>query len=384
MIEFISKNKCNGCSACAMACPQKCIAMVSDKMGFLYPEVESERCIQCGLCRARCPVCSKEEQQEHTYMAEGYAALGNDWAVRKNSSSGGIFYLIARYVLSQGGVVFGAAFDDTYHSVKHIAVDSPDDLKKLQGAKYLQSDIGNSYESARSCLENGRPVLFSGTPCQISGLKSFLNKEYPNLYLQDIVCHGVPAPYVWNDYLTDLEGQYGGKVKHVAFRDKTNGWENYLLRIEFDNGEVYSNDRVNDLYMRGFLHDRFTRMSCFECAHKGIQRDADITLADLWGIGEICPWLQDDRGTSLVIVSSPKGRFLIEQICSEICIQKVDLDNSIKHNPAIVRSADYNPLREQFEKDFRQKPIKTVMKKYCSVSIYKRIKKAVKNWSGHR
>lgn len=379
MMERVSKNNCSGCAVCAMVCPQNCITMLPDEMGFLYPKIDRDRCVQCGLCQDRCPACSKAARAEATYSVEAYAVVGNDEKIREKSSSGGAFYLIARYVLSRDGVVFGAAFDDTCHSVKHIDVGSLDGLKRLQGSKYVQSEIGESYLLARSYLEQGRLVLFTGTPCQIAGLKTFLNKEYSNLYLMDIVCHGVPSPDVWDAYLTHLEKQYGGKTKRVAFRDKTNGWENYLLRVEMDNGAVYSNDRINDLYMRGFLHNCFLRSSCYECMHKGTERGADITLGDFWGIGKICPELQDGKGTSLVIASSPKGKFLLAQISAEVRIQKVALDDLISFNPAIVQAASYNPIRETFEKEFRQKPIMVVLKKYCSMSKFKKLKRAIKS-----
>lgn len=379
MMELVSKNKCSGCGACAAVCPQKCITMVPDKLGFLYPKVDQDRCVQCGLCQRRCPAYCEAVPAEAVYPAEAYAMVGNDDRIREKSSSGGVFYLIASYVLAQNGVVFGAAFDDTYHSVKHIAVDSLDGLKKLQGSKYVQSEIGDSYLMAKSCLEQDRLVLFTGTPCQISGLRAFLNREYSNLYVLDIVCHGVPSPAVWDDYLTHLEKRHGGKVKRVDFRDKTNGWENYLLRVEMDNGAVYSNDRINDLYIRGFLHNCFLRSSCYECMHKGTERGTDITLGDFWGIGKICPELQDGKGTSLVIASSPKGKFLLEQISAEVRIKKVVLDDLISYNPAIIQPASYNPIRENLEKEFRQKPIMVVLKKYCSMSKLKKVKRAIKS-----
>lgn len=378
MIELESMNKCSGCASCALTCPQNCITMVPDKMGFYYPKVDTEQCIQCGLCRSRCPAYSGNASGDADHIAEAFAVVGKDEKIREISSSGGIFYFVARCIISQNGVIFGAAFDDNYHSVRHIAVDSPADLYKLQGAKYVQSEIGESYLSARFYLEQGKPVLFTGTPCQIAGLKTFLNRDYSNLYLLDIVCHGVPSPAVWNDYLTQLEKQYSGKVKCVAFRDKTNGWKNYLLRIEMDNGSVYSSDRINDLYMRGFLHNYYLRLSCYECNYKRIEHGADMTLGDFWGIENICPTLYDDKGTSLVIVSSPKGRLLFEQIQEKVCVQKVALDDVIPFNQSIVKSANYTLSRKKFENDFRLKPIMNVLKKHCSMSKYQSLKRKIK------
>ena len=384
MVDFISKNECTGCTACASVCPQKCITMVSDKMGFLYPNVDTERCVQCGLCKAYCPVYYESDAQEKKYIPEAYAAVGNDREICARSSSGGVFGLLAKYVLSQGGIVFGASFSDTYHATQHIAVDSLADLKKLQGSKYLQSEIGNAYVQAKSFLESGRLVLFTGTPCQISGFRSFLHKDYNNLYLVDVVCHGVPSPSVWDDYLTALEKRFDGKAKHVSFRDKVKGWENYLLRVEFDNGDMYSNDRMNDLYMRGFLHNCYLRSSCYECNYKHIEHGADMTLGDFWNVENVCPALYNDKGTSLVIVSSSKGRLLFEQIRKDICVQKVALDDVITLNPSIVESANYCLSREKFEDAFRSKPITVVLKKYCSMSKYKSLKRKIKSILNHK
>ena len=384
MIELVSKNKCSGCASCALTCPQKCITMVPDKMGFYYPRVKTEQCIKCGLCQSRCPVYSRNASGEADHIAEAYAVVGKNEKIRKNSSSGGIFYFVARYILSQDGVIFGAAFEDNFHSVRHIAVDSLDGLEKLQGAKYVQSEIGESYLSAKSYLDQGKPVLFTGTPCQIAGLKTFLNKDYSNLYLLDVICHGVPSPAVWDDYLSQLEKQYSGKVKRVAFRDKTNGWKNYLLRIEMDNGSVYSSDRINDLYMRGFLHNCYLRSSCYECNYKRIEHGADMTLGDFWGIENICPTLYDDKGTSLVIVSSPKGRLLFEQIQEKVCVQNVALDDVIPFNQSIVKSANYTLSRKKFENYFRLEPIMVVLKKHCSMSKFQSLKRKIKSRLNHK
>ena len=378
MVEIKNKEHCNGCSSCAASCPKKCITMVRDKLGFFYPMVDKDACVHCGLCISVCP--EQKKAQPVTVTPLAYAAIGKEHTIREKSSSGGVFTLIAQWILSKGGVVFGAAFDDTAHSVNHIAIESLEELHKLQGSKYLQSKIGNSFEKVKSYLEQGRTVLFSGTPCQIAGLKSFLKKDYERLYLQDIACHGVPAPAVWDAYLTDLEHQFGGKASRVSFRDKRKSWKKYLLRIEFENGNVYSNNNAEDLYMRGFLHDCYLRPSCYACKHKGLGRDSDITLADYWGIEQIHPELDDDQGTSLVIVSSPKGEELLQQIADEISLTPTDLNRAIEYNTALITAAKDNPARKKFENEFQKKPLRSLLKKYASTSFFKKLKRKIKRF----
>lgn len=377
MIERVSKNECSGCAACAAVCPKACIKMTPDGMGFLHPEVAADACVKCGLCLDRCPVYKKSERTD-AQAPRAYAVMANDATLREQSSSGGVFSLIARHILSQGGVVLGAAFEDGYHAVRHDAAESQEQLGALRGAKYLQSEIGDAYTCAKAYLEEGRAVLFTGTPCQVSGLKAFLNKEYDNLYLQDIVCHGVPSAAVWGDYLSHLEKKYGAHAVRVCFRDKTNGREGDTLRIEFDNGKVYARGRTEDPYMRGFLHNVFLRPSCYACAHKGLSRASDVTLADFWGIESVCPTLSDGKGTSLVLVSTPKGEQLLERISTDVRMQEVGLDDALAQNPSATACARESSSRAAFEREFGERPLWPLLKKYCALSPIKRLKKAVK------
>ncbi len=380
----IKNNKlCSGCSACAMICPHKCITMSNDTWGFMYPAVEAEKCVNCGLCEVICPDLQNALQKSDR-IPEAYIAMGKDDVIREKSSSGGVFSLLAQQVLSQGGVVFGAAFDDGFHSVNHIAVETVQELEKLRGSKYVQSTIGCSYADVKMHLEQGRVVLFSGTPCQISGLKAFLKKEYDTLYLQDIVCHGVPSPAVWDAYLQHLEERFGGKAMGVSFRDKKDGWKNYRISIAFDNGKTYSVAYADDLYMRGFLRNYYLRPSCYACKHKGLERESDITLADCWGVEDVCPELDDNKGTSLVIVSSPKGKRLFDGAANELRIKKVDVNSVLAYNQSIVRSASTPVEYDQFAQEFQQRRIENLLKKYCSVSIMRRIKKKLKSLRGKR
>lgn len=380
---MISINKdnaaiCSGCAACAEICPESCINMKADKMGFLYPEVEASRCIDCGLCSRICPSSVKEKSDGNGFLGL-YAAQSSDDSLRLSSSSGGLFNLFARYILSQNGVVFGAAFDETFHGVVHTEVQSVHNLYKLQGSKYIQSSIGNSYHSAKTYLEQGRTVLFSGTPCQIKGLKAFLHKDYENLYLLDIVCHGVPAPGVWDEYVSFLENKYKGNITGVSFRDKRHGWHNYVLSVKFDNGKEYVNNRSDDLYMRGFLHDCYLRPSCFECKHKGLERFSDITIGDLWGAESIAPELDDNKGTSLVMIFSDKGRRLFESVSADVKSKTVTAEEVVKYNPAIIKSPDFNPQSISFEKEFGNKNIGNLLNKFCSVPVYRKILRKAKN-----
>lgn len=368
---------CSGCTACASLCPVQCITMQKDKMGFAYPRIDTSRCVDCGACERACPGL-KKTSAENNPMLKTYAAQASSDDVRRDSSSGGLFTLIARYILSQNGVVYGAAFDGTYHSVKHVAVEDEKELYKLQGSKYLQSDLQEAFAAVKQYLEQERTVLFSGTPCQIAGLRSFLTKEYDHLYLLDIVCHGAPAPAVWDEYLTFLEKTYNGKANKVSFRDKRRGWHDYVLSIAFEGGKEYVKDRTEDLYVRGFLHDYYLRPSCYDCNYKGENRPSDITLGDLWGASSICPELDDNKGTSLVMVSSEKGGRLFESLASDIQYQSIDLRQCVIHNPAIVSSCDHNPKSAAFERLFQTKPINRLLNRFCSNTLWRKVMRKVK------
>lgn len=384
MVTINRENRasCSGCSACANVCPKNCIAMRKDELGFLYPQVDKERCVDCSLCERVCPDSSSKDQD----LLASFAAQATDDEVRRESSSGGLFSLIAQDFLSKNGVVFGAAFTEDFYGVRHIAVQTKEELYKLQGSKYLQSDLGDSFRAVKEYLEEGRPVLFSGTPCQVAGLKSFLGRDYAQLCLLGVVCHGVPAPAVWQKYLSLMEQKYGGKAKSVSFRDKRYGCQNYVLSIRFENGKELVEDRVKNLFMRGFLQDIYLRESCFECKQKGLQNAADILLGDLWGAEEICPEQHDNKGTSLVMVFSKKAEQLLEQIESSFRFQPIETECAVKHNPAIVKSSKMNPKSVSFEAEFLSEPSGRVFKKYCAqplcekvlVGVKKTIKKVLK------
>ena len=373
MIDIKDVSKCNGCHACMAVCPKQCIQMRADKEGFLYPYVEVKNCIHCGLCKKVCPT-QNIRVVETTMRAKAYAAINKDEKVRLQSSSGGLFTAIATYILEQGGVVFGAAFDSAF-KVVHIYTESVEGLKEFQGSKYVQSVIGDTYRQAEVFLKEGRKVLFSGTPCQIGGLKAFLQKEYENLYTQDLICHGVPSPLVWEKYVAYRQSlESGAKLREIAFRAKNESWKRYSVSCVFDNDAEYRQTADRDAYMQVFLKNLCLRPSCYDCAFKTKERVADITLADFWGIQHVLPEMDDDKGTSLVIAHSAKGSSLLQAIRETIDCKEVSLDEAIYHNKAMVVSVENPKRRDKFMKEIVKKEFMVAHKKYCRLTVFQKFR----------
>ena len=370
MIEIKDKTRCMGCHACYNRCPVQAIEMVEDEKGFKYPQVNKEKCINCGLCERVCPILN-QRKVENTPKA--YAVKNKNEEVREKSSSGGMFSLLAEKVLQDGGVVFGVAFDENWQ-LKHIYVENIEDLQIFRGSKYLQSIVGETYSKLKDFLIEGRKVMYTGTPCQIEGLKSYLGKEYENLFTQDIICHGVPSPKVHERYLKYLRDKYKTKnIKNIIHRTKINGWKNWCVNIKFDNSE-YIKAHEQDPYMQAFLRNTSLRESCYNCQFKKKHRISDITLADFWGIENVTPEMDDDRGTSLVIINSEKGKKIFEQIKDKIIYKQVDFEEAIQYNPSMTTSVKPDPNREKFFENLDKMPFDELVKKYTyTPSAFKRI-----------
>lgn len=367
--------KCCGCHACYNICPKRAIKMEEDEKGFKYPTIDPKKCIKCGLCKKVCPVLNnKESRNEPT----AYAAYNKDEAIRKQSSSGGIFTLLAEEILDRNGVVFGASFDKEF-KVCHTYIESKDELLKFRGSKYVQSSIGDTYKKAKIFLENDKYVLFTGTPCQIEGLKSFLNKDYEKLYTQDIICHGVPSPKVWEKYKEYRNKKDKNELKKVNFRNKDNGWKEYNMDFEYNRFQ-YKINHNNDLYMKAFLRNTILRDSCYNCQFKKKNRISDITLADFWGIEKVLPQMDDNKGTSLVIVNTEKGKELIEKIKSKIMFKQVNLEDAIKYNPSMVSSSTKDKNRDKFFQNIDNMEFDKLISKYTHHNniVKKIIKKILK------
>lgn len=373
MVIITQKQSCSGCHSCTNACPKHCITMVEDNEGFLYPEVDKTKCIDCGLCEKVCPIINKIEIT-HAQTPTAYACMNKNENIRLESSSGGVFTLLAENVISNGGVVFGAGFDDELNLV-HSYTDTIEGLCKFRGSKYLQSKIGETYKQAKDFLGKGVQVLFSGTPCQIGGLISYIGKEYDNLLCIDIICHGVPSPKVFKKYKVELENQYSAKAQRIAFRRKDCGWKLYSVSLLFDNDTEYMKNLKQDIYMRGFLQDLYLRPSCYNCNFKTLNRQSDITIADFWGIEYVLPELNDDKGTSLVLVNSNKGQTIFENLQDKMITKQVDVDEAIKYNPSAIKSVHCNSNRNKFFKSLNSYSgdISKLILKYTKLSFRKRV-----------
>lgn len=326
--------------------------MRTDKEGFLYPEVNLSECIDCKLCEKVCPVLHPIASTEEPMV---FAGINNDTQIRLQSSSGGIFTLIAESVLQKGGVVFGACFDENW-KVVHGYTETVEGLARFRGSKYVQSYIGDSFLQAKKFLDEGREVLFSGTPCQIAGLKNFLRKSYRNLLTVDVVCHGVPSPKVWQKYLEEsvckayhIKGRknsfsFAEKICNINFRSKEKGWKEYNVSIGYNNGKKDVNPFYENSYMNVFLSNFSLRPSCYICPAKIPYVQSDITLADFWGIDKLSPEIDDDKGCGLILVNNLD--FNMHRLNCRLYRQNID--EVVKYNRAIINSFGLPIGRETF------------------------------------
>lgn len=348
MIKLTSKTDCCGCAACASVCAHKCITLKADAEGFLYPEVDADACVNCGLCEKVCPIISVPQQNS---VLEVFAAKNKNENERFHSSSGGLFRLIAEKILQDGGVVFGCRLDERQKAY-HAYAETKDQLDALMSSKYVQSDTRGIFEKVRSKLKEGKKVLFSGTPCQVAALKNFLFKPYDNLITKDILCHGVPSPKVFKEYVEGLEKRYECKVKSVNFRWKEKSWKRLYINAELSNGKRHFLYSGYDSYMQLFLSDSLQRPSCFECPYNTLSRPGDLSLGDFWGIGKTNYDFDDNKGISMVLINNDKGLELWNQIEPETTNIKSDIETAIAGNRVLVAHLPSSENRDRFYSDY--------------------------------
>ena len=366
MIEIINKQLCTGCCACMNVCPEQCITMESDHEGFLYPKIDTTKCSNCGLCEKVCPVPDgRLIPVERIASPQVFAAWNKDNEVRLDSTSGGIFSALAVEMFDAGGFVAGAVYQKD-HSVAHIVTDDRSSLEEIRSSKYLQSYTGRLFSDIKQILENDGRVLVCAAPCQIAGLYSVLGRDYEKLITCDFICIGVNSPKAFRKYMDMLERRYGSPAVKIKFKNKTFGWHRFATRVDFANGRTYIKDRYHDPYMRSLLNARFVRPSCYDCRFKGMHRRADITLADFWGIEKFYPELDNDCGTSAVILNSQKGRDFFHRTSERIVSQECSLWEVAAGNRAMSQSIERGHKREQFFAEIDDKPFDELADKYFS------------------
>ncbi len=358
--RLASRTGCSGCSACAAVCPRDAISMPRDREGFARPAVDLAKCVRCNRCTAVCPILHPREK---TPPPAAFAAWNRDDAVRRDSTSGGVFTTLAEFILESGGVVFGAVFDGKQH-LRHTACFCKEELWRLRGAKYVQSDLEGTFRMVRECLET-RQVLFSGTPCQVDGLYRYLGSRPENLTTCDLVCHGVPSPGVWEDMARSIERRKGQGLQAVRFRNKVTGWRDSHFTTVFDNGAVDSAPLFRTEFGRAFGRALFLRPSCYSCPYASMTRPGDFTLGDFWGLRPEELPEQQEKGVSLLLVNTAHGSHIFDQL--PLSRQAFPVERAIAGNPRLASPTACPPDRAAFFASYALEPFETVRKRHFAL-----------------
>lgn len=344
MIKIKKKYQCCGCSACASICPQKCITMIEDNEGFLYPQVNKTSCIDCKLCEKTCPHQNPLSIQAPQKI---YAAINRNSEIRLKSSSGGVFYEIAKNTIKNGGYVYGVCYDNNW-LLTYKGINTINELSQLMGSKYIQCNPHNIFIDVKKHLAQGTEVLFCGTPCIIAGLNKYLKKDYTNLLTIELLCHGVPSPLVWQLYLNELLMQQGitkENINSISFRKKIVGKKEYMFSIMNKEGDNYQTFFYENAYMKAFLSNLMLRPSCYSCKAKEGHSHADLTIGDLWDTYN-CPPYNDSNGTSIILINSPKGEHKVND--SNLIISQINERYINSTNSGFYSKQYINPNRKFF------------------------------------
>lgn len=375
MIEIKDKRTCCGCSACASVCPKKCITMKEDVEGFLYPETDKETCIECGLCEKVCPV--MEVAPETPKSQKAFIMQHKDGTVLRESTSGGAFTAIGKQVIEKGGVVFGAGFNKDFEVV-HQYVERTEDLKVFRNSKYVQSRIGDSYLQAKKFLETDRYVCFSGTPCQIEGLLSFLHKPYERLITVDVVCRACPSPLVLRKYLEMQKSKLGINLTDIKFRDKYHGYKYSVMSLHGDHSKDYHQGIDTDYYLRSFFTGVNIRPSCTQCAFRKKYRNSDMTIWDCFDVYKYSKELDNDKGVTRLLTHTPKGESIAESLREDMHILEISPDKAVEGVKEMYHSVSFHPQREAFFADLNRLSPEACFKKYFPITLRHRIEKLVR------
>lgn len=361
MINLEREEMCCGCGACKSACPKNAITLICNDEGFVYPIVNKINCVECNLCITSCPIIYRENNEEQNLPINVYAAHAKEVTLWRTSSSGGVFQVLAMDIINKGGIVYGARYDANFR-VSHCRVSNPTELEQLKGSKYVQSDTDGIFINVKKDLECGKLVLFSGTPCQVQGLRLYLRTPFINLITCDIVCHCVPSPMVFADYISYLQAKYKSRIIELNMKDKTLGWGKQTLRIRFENGEEIFNNSDSNLWNSIFYSHLISRPSCHECKFANVNRPGDLTIGDFWGIEKTHPKIWDSKGVSLIYVNSEKGQKALENIYEKLVLIECSLEDSIQANLDHPVTANRN--RKKFWDDYKKLPFDKIVLKY--------------------
>ena len=355
-----SKNCC-GCAKCESVCPTNAIKMKLSN-GHYYPVINKDLCIDCQKCSASCDFSLKAD----TKPIGAYAVKHNN-EVRMNSSSGGLFTALSDYILEKSGKIFGADFDENMH-LCHTLADTKEKRDRMRGTKYIQSDMSGVYPQIKSELKNNQPVLFIGTPCQVNAVKGFVG-DNENLYTADLICHGVPSPEMWESFIKCVEKKYNKKATYFSFRNKSIAWRKYSGRVTFRDGTVCENTKLLNAYTDLFRYDLTLRPSCENCPFASLSRVGDITLGDFWGIENIFPKIDDNKGVSAVLINTPKGERLFENAKKGLEVFEVTSGQIAAKQPNLHLPSKRSIKADKFENDFKAMPFEKILKKYTVVGI---------------
>ena len=372
---FDKKEDCCGCTACKSICPTQAITMKPDKEGFLYPVINQELCIDCGKCRQVCTFQIKQILSDRLHKPQVFAVKHND-IVRMNSASGGAYTAISDYVLKFSGVIYGVEFDDGFY-VRHNRGTTVEEREKFKGSKYIQSDLRETFRQVEKDLILGNIVLFVGTGCQVAALKMYLlvkKININNLITTDIICHGVPSPLLWQDYLKFIQKE--SELKSYTFRYKRKGWRGYNVKAEFKNGKTKIDSIDVRVFANIFSSDLALRLSCYKCQFANLLRSSDITIGDFWGIEKSLPEIDDNKGVSLVIVNTYKGKRIFQEIKNELQVWESNIQDCLQ--PNLLYPTKKPKEREKFWQDYYKFGFKYIAKKYAGFNFKTKIKRSLK------
>lgn len=358
--KICNKDKCTGCMVCINVCKFGAIEQGVDGEGFNVPKIINDKCTECGMCIKKCPSNKKVHKNRPEKV---YAGWSTDNKIRMNSTSGGVFSEISKYIINNHGVVYGCGMDGE-NIAKHIRITTNKELSVLRGSKYVQSQTLGVYKSVCEDLKSGKKVLFSGTGCQVAALKNYLEKDYMNLITIDVLCHGVPSPKILSEYLMKKQKEFESTIKNVYFRDKSYGWNDFSMKILFNNGKVYKKITYRDKYIRGFLDEYFLRKCCHTCAYTGVERVSDFTLADYWGYrSQVYEDYDDNKGVSMILINTTKAESILNNLTGIVKFERT-LENAVKGNRCLKEPFPMNPNREEFWSEYKNKGYEYIEEKY--------------------